>query len=65
MPIYNVFQPAREAAHAASTDLLGNAGMPLDCFAACFSIDCFLWGCARIRPAYPKSDYVAPDWDPA
>jgi hypothetical protein len=62
-------QANTKAAHAAvrqsPTDLLGNPGMPMECFAACFSPVCFLWGCARTRPAYPKSEYVAPASDPA
>ncbi len=62
-------QASPEAAHAAvpqpATDLLGNPAMPMECFAACFSPVCFLWGCARTRPVYPKSAYVAPASDRA
>lgn len=63
------------APNGPATDLLGNPGFPQACFMTCKNpYPCLWFGCsirlshdtiARQLEQFPKSAYVAPEWDPA
>ena len=75
-PTVGAHAPAPASApHGPGTDLLGYPGFPMACFATCRDPYTCLWfGCVTKLSAekvaaqlkqFPKSAYVAPDWDPA
>jgi hypothetical protein len=75
-PTEGAYAPAPASApHGPATDLLGRPGFPQACFMTCKNpYPCLWFGCsirlshdtiARQLEQFPKSAYVAPDWDPA